>query len=130
MDFHLPLTIIVHSLEMLCRHQSYLVFDFLFLPKGRIVLPTYLPINCFSTYKLSFAVHNKIRVIRGCGYIPDKYDDKDCAKRTGTHEIDAWYCSCTKSLCNTGHLVKDPSLKIVFITSIFMTALASLIRTA
>lgn len=27
-------------------------------------------------------------------------DDKACARRTGTHDVVAHYCSCTGDLCN------------------------------
>ncbi|CAG9763315.1 unnamed protein product [Ceutorhynchus assimilis] len=42
------------------------------------------------------------RVIRECGYIQDKRDDKDCVRRTGTINVEVHYCACTGSLCNDG----------------------------
>ncbi|XP_044269558.1 uncharacterized protein LOC123014480 [Tribolium madens] len=47
-------------------------------------------------------VQGHIRVIRGCGYILDDRDDKECLLRTGTKDVHVKYCSCTRSLCNTG----------------------------
>ncbi|XP_077289647.1 UPAR/Ly6 domain-containing protein crok-like [Arctopsyche grandis] len=48
-------------------------------------------------------VYGKFRVIRECGYITDKeHDNKACVRRSGTHDVFAWYCSCTSDLCNNG----------------------------
>lgn len=39
--------------------------------------------------------------MRGCGYIPDeRTDDRECLKRSGTHDVQATYCACTADLCN------------------------------
>ncbi|XP_017476920.1 PREDICTED: uncharacterized protein LOC108366938, partial [Rhagoletis zephyria] len=45
--------------------------------------------------------YGKVRVVRGCGYIPDeRTDDGLCLKRSGTHDVQAIYCACTAELCN------------------------------
>lgn len=49
-------------------------------------------------------VNGKIRVIRACGYYTDDRDDKECLKRSGTHEVQVKYCACTTDFCNTGSL--------------------------
>ncbi|XP_055714684.1 uncharacterized protein LOC129808807 [Phlebotomus papatasi] len=51
--------------------------------------------------KTTQKVYGEIRVWRGCGYVRDKRDDKECMKRSGTHDVQALYCSCTTDLCNT-----------------------------
>jgi hypothetical protein len=56
-----------------------------------------------------FAVQGNIRVIRGCGYIPDDRDDKACLVRTGTHDVHVRYCACKHSLCNRGSVQSSPS---------------------
>lgn len=47
-------------------------------------------------------VYGKVRVVRGCGYVRDARDDGLCMKRSGTHDVQAIYCACTKDLCNHG----------------------------
>ncbi|KAL1518340.1 hypothetical protein ABEB36_001977 [Hypothenemus hampei] len=50
--------------------------------------------------KLVQKVEGRKRVVRECGYLPDKYDDKFCVRRTGTAHVEVYYCACTTSLCN------------------------------
>lgn len=61
----------------------------------------------FSSWKLcfSFSVEGKTRVIRGCGYIRDPFDDLRCYRRTGTAGVEIHYCSCTKSMCNPANSI-------------------------
>ncbi|XP_060520031.1 uncharacterized protein LOC132698142 [Cylas formicarius] len=59
--------------------------------------------------KIVQKIQGKTRVIRECGYIQDTYDDKNCALRSGTKDVQLIYCSCTKSLCNLGHAAIRPS---------------------
>ncbi|XP_063705697.1 uncharacterized protein LOC134834837 [Culicoides brevitarsis] len=61
-------------------------------------MPGVEPVLCRKTTQ---KVYGKIRVVRGCGYITDPRDDKECVKRSGTHDVFAWYCACTTDLCNT-----------------------------
>ncbi|CAG9855565.1 unnamed protein product [Phyllotreta striolata] len=58
--------------------------------------------------KIVQKVQGKIRVIRSCGYIEDRHDDKKCFKRTGTKDVEVHFCSCTKSLCNAGDRTNGP----------------------
>ncbi|CAD6226890.1 GSCOCG00005964001-RA-CDS [Cotesia congregata] len=53
--------------------------------------------------KISQKVYGKVRVVRGCGFITDVKDDADCVRRTGTHDVMAYYCSCTTDLCNSSN---------------------------
>ncbi|KAF2878939.1 hypothetical protein ILUMI_27212 [Ignelater luminosus] len=62
--------------------------------------------------KIVQKVQGKTRVIRGCGYIPDKRHGNECVKRTGTHEVHVTYCACTKSYCNIGHPGTYPSISV------------------
>uniref|UniRef100_A0A1A9VMC8 Uncharacterized protein n=1 Tax=Glossina austeni TaxID=7395 RepID=A0A1A9VMC8_GLOAU len=58
----------------------------------------YKPILCRKTTQ---KVYGKVRIVRGCGYIPDeRTDDGECLKRSGTHDVQAIYCACTNDLCN------------------------------
>lgn len=42
-----------------------------------------------------------MRVVRDCGYLPDaSNDDPLCLKRSGTFEVQSFFCSCTDDLCN------------------------------
>ncbi|CRL03898.1 CLUMA_CG017020, isoform A [Clunio marinus] len=50
--------------------------------------------------KTSQKVYGKVRVVRDCGYLHDGREDKDCVKRSGTHDVYALYCACTSDLCN------------------------------
>ncbi|CAL7952163.1 unnamed protein product [Xylocopa violacea] len=61
-------------------------------------LSTLEPMIC---RKISQRVYGKTRVVRGCGYITDEKDNADCLKRSGTHDVQALYCSCTGDLCNS-----------------------------
>lgn len=55
------------------------------------------------------------RVVRGCGYITDPRDDKQCILRTGTKEIEIRYCSCTKSLCNASSYIHSSSAGVILL---------------
>ncbi|XP_014211996.1 uncharacterized protein LOC106641898, partial [Copidosoma floridanum] len=51
--------------------------------------------------KISQKVYGKDRVVRGCGFLEDAMaDNKDCLRRSGTHDVKALYCSCDTDLCN------------------------------
>lgn len=56
---------------------------------------------------LLLSVYGIERVVRGCGYITDDRDDKQCLKRSGTFEVNAIYCACTTDLCNTSSQLFD-----------------------
>ncbi|XP_034477503.1 uncharacterized protein LOC117784019 [Drosophila innubila] len=55
------------------------------------------PILCRKTVQ---KIYGKTRIVRGCGYIRDERTDKECIRRSGTHDVSATYCACTKDLCN------------------------------
>ncbi|KAH8354887.1 hypothetical protein KR093_000467 [Drosophila rubida] len=57
----------------------------------------YKPMLCRKTVQ---KIYGKTRIVRGCGYIPDERTDKECVRRSGTHDVSATYCACTKELCN------------------------------
>lgn len=58
----------------------------------------YKPILCRKTVQ---KIYGKVRIVRGCGYIPDdRSDNNECLKRSGTHDVQALYCACTNDLCN------------------------------
>lgn len=52
------------------------------------------------------SVYGVTRVVRGCGYIRDERDDKDCVKRSGTHDVQALYCACSTEKCNNGPTIQ------------------------
>ncbi|XP_043480210.1 uncharacterized protein LOC122509940 [Leptopilina heterotoma] len=63
--------------------------------------------------KISQKVYGEIRVVRGCGFInDDESDNKECIRRSGTHDVKAFYCSCTTDLCNAAYTTL-PSKSIV-----------------
>ncbi|RZC34232.1 uncharacterized protein BDFB_009917 [Asbolus verrucosus] len=70
---------------------------------------TVIKICNLKLIQVFFSVQGNLRVIRGCGYIPDKNDDKQCLLRTGTHDVHVRYCSCKGNLCNTGSFQYYPS---------------------
>ncbi|XP_031841551.1 UPAR/Ly6 domain-containing protein crok [Nomia melanderi] len=72
--------------------------------------------------KISQKVYGKIRVVRGCGYITDERDNAACMKRSGTHDVQAHYCSCTGDLCNSAES-RTPSF-LLPLTSLFTVVLA------
>lgn len=41
------------------------------------------------------------KLFENISYLTDSRDDKECVKRSGTHDVFAWYCACTTDLCNT-----------------------------
>ncbi|CAH0546594.1 unnamed protein product [Brassicogethes aeneus] len=61
--------------------------------------------------KLVQKIQGKLRIVRGCGYLRDERDDKECVARSGTKDIQIKYCACTGSLCNKGH--KEQSFGIM-----------------
>ncbi|XP_017794864.1 PREDICTED: uncharacterized protein LOC108576393 [Habropoda laboriosa] len=72
--------------------------------------------------KISQKVYGKIRVVRSCGYITDEKENAECLKRTGTHEVQALYCSCTGDLCNSAES-RTPSF-LLPLTSLLAVVLA------
>lgn len=64
-----------------------------------------------------------IRVIRGCGFMPEEEGSKSCYKRTGTHDVNVEYCACNENLCNSGKLSR-PSITVlssaILITVIYL----------
>lgn len=69
----------------------------------------------YHSYRGWFAVEGKKRVIRECGYIMDDRDDKACPRRTGTKEVEVFYCSCTQPLCNQGAIIRPASFVAAFV---------------
>lgn len=61
----------------------------------------------------SRTVFGKVRVVRECGYIKSDYDDKGCIKRSGTFEVQNFFCSCTGDLCNAAPSVHQSTIFIV-----------------
>nr|CAI5843048.1 unnamed protein product [Callosobruchus analis] len=82
----------------------------------------HFPVLC---RKIVQKVEGEIRVIRGCGYIRDDHDDKQCFKRTGTANVEVVHCSCTTSLCNSGHSIR---LSYLGYFSFIFIAIANLVR--
>ncbi|XP_053971405.1 uncharacterized protein LOC128872581 [Hylaeus volcanicus] len=72
--------------------------------------------------KISQKVYGKIRVVRGCGYITDERDNAECVRRSGTHDVQVFYCSCTGDLCNSAES-HTPSF-LLPLTSLFTVILA------
>lgn len=56
-----------------------------------------------KTFLNIFPVYGELRIVRGCGYITDVRDNKECLKRSGTHDVHALYCACSTDLCNASH---------------------------
>lgn len=82
----------------------------------------YQPVLCRKTTQ---KIYGKVRVVRGCGYIPDERDDEECMKRLGTHDVQAVYCACTTDLCNNAESIfkintfsHHHPLSLIFITAI------------
>uniref|UniRef100_U5EGF9 Putative secreted protein n=1 Tax=Corethrella appendiculata TaxID=1370023 RepID=U5EGF9_9DIPT len=73
-------------------------------------------------------VYGKIRVVRGCGYITDESDDKECKKRSGTHDVHVTYCSCSKDFCNDGVQINLNSNLKYFLTVTTVLAIILQIR--
>ncbi|XP_017880248.1 uncharacterized protein LOC108625055 [Ceratina calcarata] len=73
--------------------------------------------------KISQKVYGKIRVVRGCGYIAEEKDAAPCVRRTGTHDVQAVYCSCTGDLCNSAES-RTPSflLPLTSLLTVVLTA--------
>ncbi|KAK4872470.1 hypothetical protein RN001_014499 [Aquatica leii] len=78
---------------------------------------TLKPILCRKTVQ---KVDGKIRVIRGCGYLPEKREDNECTKRLGTHNVQVTYCACKKSFCNGAHSVTNPSISLKIATALIV----------
>ncbi|KAL1139369.1 hypothetical protein AAG570_006353 [Ranatra chinensis] len=77
-------------------------------------LPGYKPTICRKNVQ---KVQGKIRIVRGCGYIEDSYkNEKQCLYRSGTHDVNMHYCSCTGNLCNTASEKIVPMLTLGIIT--------------
>ncbi|XP_050315119.1 uncharacterized protein LOC126749472 [Anthonomus grandis grandis] len=67
--------------------------------------------------KIIQKIEGRTRIIRECGFMQDKRDDKECIRRSGTKNVESIYCSCTKSLCNDGTSVR-PVLYALFLNFI------------
>ncbi|XP_045463367.1 uncharacterized protein LOC123673020 [Harmonia axyridis] len=77
----------------------------------------FLPTLCRKTVQI---VNGKTRVIRSCGYIRSDRDDRECAKRSGTHDVQLRYCSCTGSLCNESFTFSPSKLTVIFSVIAFL----------
>ncbi|EDW60738.1 UPAR/Ly6 domain-containing protein crok [Drosophila virilis] len=71
----------------------------------------YKPMLCRKTVQ---KIYGKVRVVRGCGYIPDERTDKECIRRLGTHDVSATYCACTQELCNGANAVGISQMPLLF----------------
>ncbi|KAL7738098.1 hypothetical protein ACLKA6_006445 [Drosophila palustris] len=78
----------------------------------------YKPMLCRKTVQ---KIYGKTRIVRGCGYIPDERTDKECIRRSGTHDVSATYCACTKELCNGAASQKPLILALAAGLLLFMT---------
>lgn len=76
---------------------------------------------------LLLAVYGKVRIVRDCGYITDERDDKECVKRSGTHDVQVHYCSCTSSECNSGRTLLS-SFQLTAVAVLILIALSSTTR--
>ncbi|XP_020815216.1 uncharacterized protein LOC110189476 [Drosophila serrata] len=82
----------------------------------------YKPTLCRKTVQ---KIYGKTRIVRGCGYIPDERTDAECVKRSGTHDVAAIYCSCTKDLCNGAN---SPLAQWMMLPVVFAAGLAILLN--
>lgn len=96
-----------------CKYYRW-IFNYFLTAYIQIKLLSNSYINIFSP------VQGKTRVIRTCGYIQDKHDDKNCFRRTGTKDVEIFYCSCTRSLCNDGNTVKRPARIVIALFTILV----------
>ncbi|XP_064538078.1 UPAR/Ly6 domain-containing protein crok [Drosophila montana] len=71
----------------------------------------YKPMLCRKTVQ---KIYGKVRIVRGCGYIPDERTDKECIRRLGTHDVSATYCACTHELCNGATAVGQSQMPLLF----------------
>ncbi|ALC41023.1 CG6329 [Drosophila busckii] len=80
------------------------------------------PMLCRKTVQ---KIYGKTRIVRGCGYIPDERTDRECVRRSGTHDVSATYCSCTKDLCNAATAVGNSQMLMLLglasICTLFVT---------
>merc|ERR1712062_660638 len=60
---------------------------------------------CRKTYQ---TVHDEIRIIRGCGWLPNTglVKGRTCFNRAGTHQIQLLHCVCDTDGCNTASTMK------------------------
>ena len=80
-----------HCVGKLSKKVSYLKRNILF------------NIDYIKIVLIIFSVYGEERIVRGCGYITDARDNKECLKRSGTHDVHALYCACSTDLCNASH---------------------------
>lgn len=73
-----------------------------------------------------FLVFGKIRVVRDCGYLRTADDDMGCVKRSGTFEVQSFFCSCTNDLCNAASITHH-SLTYV-IGALFVVSIMSILN--
>lgn len=86
-----------------------------------------LTYNVTNGTLLLLAVYGKVRIVRDCGYITDERDDKECVKRSGTHDVQVHYCSCTSSECNSGRTLLS-SFQLTAAAVLILIALFSTTR--
>lgn len=70
-------------------------------------------------------VFGKPRVVRDCGYITSVNDNQGCVKKTGTFEVQNFFCSCTDDLCNEAALTLRYT-PLMAITSLIVTLILRL----
>lgn len=76
--------------------------------------------------KTSQSISDQVRVIRGCGWLPnpESMKDRDCFTRAGTHEVMVHHCVCKTDSCNSSPQVLT-SLPLVLLLSLLSSLLVS-----
>ncbi|XP_031634848.1 uncharacterized protein LOC116348117 [Contarinia nasturtii] len=82
-------------------------------------LPNVEPVLCRKTTQKIFG---KIRVVRDCGYLVSDNDNKGCLKKSGTFEVQNYFCSCTNDLCNTAS-IKTQQFSLFALSAVLVTAI-------
>ncbi|XP_055306703.1 uncharacterized protein LOC129570994 [Sitodiplosis mosellana] len=80
-------------------------------------LPTNEPVLCRKTTQKIFG---KVRVVRDCGYLVSDFDNKGCLKKSGTFEVQNFFCSCTNDLCNHAATVPPLPFSLIIVSALFV----------
>jgi hypothetical protein len=72
---------------------------------------------CRKTYQ---SIREEVRVIRSCGWLPNKaqFADRTCYTKTGTFQVMVFHCVCHEDGCNSGsYIALSLSLLLVSLAS-------------
>jgi len=74
---------------------------------------------CRKTYQL---VNGEVRVVRGCGWVPNSgfVKDRTCFNRAGTHQVQLLHCVCSEDGCNSATSMQISQILALLLLPMFL----------